>query len=348
MACHTEHPRLNQLTPQTLNVACHIRAAFKYTSNKRGNLDKCGMPHTIRGIIMKVIRAKSAGFCWGVERAIDIARDIARKEEKPVYTDGPLIHNSQMVAELEGDNIRDVGDYQSQDDLRLTEEKKQDSVILVRAHGISPERRKYLKNMGMTFKDATCPDVGIIAGKIRIHAKKGYHTVIFGDPEHPEVIGLMGYTEGHGHVVQTLEDIDALPELGDKVCMVSQSTMFTHEFEALSARLKKRAPETLIFDTICGATKERQSEVITLKQKGADAIVVIGGRHSANTCKLVALSRLQDIPTFHIETSAELKPEIMQQYPVIGVTAGASTPDFLIDEVCKKLEVIKPQEASAE
>lgn len=291
---------------------------------------------------MKVIRAKSAGFCWGVERAIDIARDIARKQEKPVYTDGPLIHNSQMVAELEGDNIRDVGDYQSQEALRLTEDTKKDSVILVRAHGISPERRNYLKNMGMTFKDATCPDVGIIAGKIRIHAKKGYHTVIFGDPEHPEVIGLMGYTEGRGHVVQTLNDINALPDLGDHpVCMVSQSTMFTHEFEALSARLKERFPQTLIFDTICGATKERQSEVITLKQKGADAIVVIGGRHSANTCKLVALSRLQNIPTFHIETFAELDPKIMQHYAVVGVTAGASTPDFLIDEVCKKLGAIE-------
>ena len=295
--------------------------------------------HTQSGpLIMKVIRAKSAGFCWGVERAIDIARDIARKEQKPVYTDGPLIHNSQMVAELEGDNIRDVGDYQSQEELRISEENKKDSVILVRAHGISPERRNYLKNMGMTFKDATCPDVGIIAGKIRIHAKKGYHTVIFGDPEHPEVIGLMGYAEGKGHVVQTMEDIDALPDLGNQACMVSQSTMFTHEFEALSNRLKERFPETLIFDTICGATKERQSEVITLKQKGADAIVVIGGRHSANTCKLVALSRLQNIPTFHIETSAELDPEVMTQYKTVGVTAGASTPDFLIDEVCKKLE----------
>ncbi|GAB4269897.1 MAG: hypothetical protein Tsb0018_02040 [Opitutales bacterium] len=291
---------------------------------------------------MKVIRAKSAGFCWGVERAIDIARDIARTKEKPVFTDGPLIHNRQMVAELQGDGIRDVGDYQSQQDLRLNEQEKENSVILVRAHGISPERRKYLKGIGMRFKDATCPDVGIIAGKIRIHAKKGYSTVIFGDPKHPEVIGLMGYTEGQGHVVQTIEDINALPHLGDKVCMVSQSTMFTHEFEELSKRLKERFPETLIFDTICGATKERQSEVITLKQKGAEAIVVIGGRHSANTCKLVALARLQNIPTYHIETAAELEVEAMSQYTAVGVTAGASTPDFLIDQVCETLKQIEP------
>ena len=287
---------------------------------------------------MKVIRAKSAGFCWGVERAIDIAREFAVKSNRQVYTDGPLIHNRQMMEKLLAEGINEVGDYQSQSDITLEEEKKKSSVMVVRAHGISPERRGYLKNLGMEFKDATCPDVGIIAGKIRIHAKKGYNTVIFGDPKHPEVIGLMGYTEGRGHVIKTLADIDALPPLGDKVCMVSQSTMFTDEFERLSEYLRAKYHGALVFDTICGATKERQSDVLVLAQEGAQAIVVIGGRHSANTVKLAALVEKQGLPCFHVETAAELDLEQLRKYPIVGVTAGASTPGFLIEEVCQQLE----------
>lgn len=287
---------------------------------------------------MRVIRAKSAGFCWGVKRAIDIAREIAVNQQKPVFTDGPLIHNSQMMEKLESEGIQEIGDYKSTEVLNLPEDTKPESVMVVRAHGISPQRREYLKGLGLTFKDATCPDVGIIAGKIRLHAKKGYSTVIFGDPKHPEVIGLMGYTEGKGHVVQTLEDIENLPPLGELACMVSQSTMFTHEFQRLSEALKIKYPSLFIFDTICGATKERQADVLVLKEGGAEAIVVIGGKHSANTVKLAALARLQNLPTFHVETAAELDLEALKQFQAVGVTAGASTPDFLIDAVCKALE----------
>jgi 4-hydroxy-3-methylbut-2-enyl diphosphate reductase len=287
---------------------------------------------------MKVIRAKSAGFCWGVERAIDIAREFAVNAQRPVYTDGPLIHNRQMMEKLLAEGINEVGDYQSQSDIALEDDKKKNSIMVVRAHGISPERRTYLKKLGMEFKDATCPDVGIIAGKIRIHAKKGYNTVIFGDPKHPEVIGLMGYTEGRGHVIKNQADIDALPPLVGNVCMVSQSTMFTDEFGRLSAYLCAQYPQALVFDTICGATKERQSDVLVLAQEGAQAIVVIGGRHSANTVKLAALVEKQGLPCFHVETVAELDFEQVRKYSVVGVTAGASTPGFLIDEVCQKLE----------
>ena len=290
---------------------------------------------------MEVIRAKSAGFCWGVERAIDIARKFAVKSEKTVYTDGPLIHNKQMMSKLESEGIREVGDYQSKLELNISEEDRDNAVMVVRAHGISPDRRKYLKSIGMQFKDATCPDVGIIAGKIRLHAKKGYTTVIFGDPNHPEIIGLMGYTEGKGYVVQTIDDIDVLPNLGESVCMVSQSTMFADEFTKLSKYLKSLYPQLAIFDTICGATKELQSDVLLLKQKGAKAIVVIGGKHSANTCKLVKLTERQGLPAFHIQTAAELDLEVINRFNPIGVTAGASTPGFLIDEVCQTLESLE-------
>lgn len=289
---------------------------------------------------IKVIRAKSAGFCWGVERAINIAREFAKEGKQAVFTDGPLIHNRQMMEKLESEGIHEVGDYQSKSEVNISENDRENAVMVVRAHGISPERRQYLKSLNMEFKDATCPDVGIIAGKIRLHAKKGYSTVIFGDPKHPEVIGLQGYTEDRGYVIQEMTDIDALPPLGEKVCMVSQSTMFTHEFIALSKKLSEIYPNVLIFDTICGATKERQSDVLFLAKEGSQAIVVIGGSHSANTIKLVKLSEAQGIPTFHIETVKDLDLDAISKYEIVGITAGASTPDFLIDEVCKTLETL--------
>ena len=289
---------------------------------------------------MKVLRAKSAGFCWGVERAIDITRDYASKGRRPVYTDGPLIHNRQMMEKLSQEGIREVGDYQSRADLSLAPTTAgENPVMVVRAHGISPERRTYLKNLGMEFKDATCPDVGIIAGKIRLHAKKGYATIIFGDKNHPEAIGLMGYTEGRGYCITSKADIDALPPL-ERVCMVSQSTMFMHEFAELSDYARRKFGEVLVFDTICQATKDRQTDVVTLAREGAQAIVVIGGHHSANTVKLAALARLQNLPTYHIETAAELSAEEMKKYEIVGVTAGASTPEFLISEVCTKLAAL--------
>ncbi|MGE9290344.1 MAG: 4-hydroxy-3-methylbut-2-enyl diphosphate reductase, partial [Puniceicoccales bacterium] len=286
---------------------------------------------------MKVIRAKSAGFCWGVERAIKIAESYAEKNQGKVLTDGPLIHNSQMMEKLEKSGVREVGDYTSEQELSLSEEEKKNSVLVVRAHGISPERRKYLKNLGMEFRDATCPDVGVIAGRIKAGARKGKSTVVFGDPKHPEVIGLLGYAGGRGYVVQNEDDIAALPEMEGGVAMVSQSTMFVHEFQRLSALLRKKYPEAEVYDTICGATKERQTDLRKLVQEGAEAIVVIGGHHSANTRKLAKLAKDHDRPTYHIETANQIDEAEMSQFQTVGVTAGASTPDFIIDAVCDKL-----------
>lgn len=287
---------------------------------------------------MKVIRSKSAGFCWGVDRAINIARDYAQKGNSIVYTDGPLIHNQQMMSVLKEEGIKEIGDYQSQSELTLSEKEKEDSVMVVRAHGISPDRRKYLKSLGMEFRDATCPDVGIIAGKIKQHARKGFATVIFGDPKHPEVIGLLGYSNDKGYVIQSTECIDALPDLGSDVCMVSQSTMFVNEFEQLSEHLRKRYPDLKIFNTICGATRDRQGDLVKMVEQGAEAIIVIGGHHSANTRKLAKLAKLQNKPTFHVETSKDLNLDELKNYQIVGVTAGASTPDFIIDEICKILD----------
>ncbi len=289
---------------------------------------------------MKVIRAKSAGFCWGVERAIQIAREEAQGGKRRVYTDGPLIHNRQMMNALSKEDVREVGDYQSKEELELEKTEEKESVVVVRAHGISPQRRDYLKGLGLPFRDGTCPDVGIIAGKVKSHAEKGYRVVIFGDPDHPEVIGLMGYAQGRGHVVHSPEDLKNLPDLGEKVAMVSQSTMFTHEFKALTSQLAEKYPSLIVFDTICGATKERQSDLVELVKEGADAIVVIGGKHSANTRKLAKLASSYDRPTFHVETAEDLDSEMLKEFSTVGVTAGASTPEFIIRSVCEKLENI--------
>ena len=287
---------------------------------------------------MKVIRAKSAGFCWGVERAIQVAREEAQGGRRTVYTDGPLIHNSQMMDALGKEDIREVGDYQSTSDLDLPKEEEKESVVVVRAHGISPQRRKYLKDLGLPFRDGTCPDVGIIAGKIKSHAEKGFSVVIFGDPKHPEVAGLLGYADGNGHVISSESDLKRLPDFESGVVMVSQSTMFTHEFKNLSEILRQKYPELVILDTICGATKERQSDLVQLVEQGADAIVVIGGKHSANTRKLAKLASSYNKPTFHIETAEDLELGSFVDFSCVGVTAGASTPEFIIRSVCEKLE----------
>ena len=287
---------------------------------------------------MKVIRAKSAGFCWGVERAIQVAREEAQGGRRTVYTDGPLIHNSQMMDALGKEDIREVGDYQSTSDLDLPKEEEKESVVVVRAHGISPQRRKYLKDLGLPFRDGTCPDVGIIAGKIKSHAEKGFSVVIFGDPKHPEVTGLLGYADGNGHVISSESDLERLPDFESGVVMVSQSTMFTHEFKNLSVILRQKYPELVILDTICGATKERQSDLVQLVEQGADAIVVIGGKHSANTRKLAKLASSYNKPTFHIETEEDLELGSFVDFSCVGVTAGASTPEFIIRSVCEKLE----------
>ena len=287
---------------------------------------------------MKVIRAKSAGFCWGVERAIQVAREEAQGGRRTVYTDGPLIHNSQMMDALGKEDIREVGDYQSTSDLDLPKEEEKESVVVVRAHGISPQRRKYLKDLGLPFRDGTCPDVGIIAGKIKSHAEKGFSVVIFGDPKHPEVTGLLGYADGNGHVISSESDLERLPDFESGVVMVSQSTMFTHEFKNLSVILRQKYPELVILDTICGATKERQSDLVQLVEQGADAIVVIGGKHSANTRKLAKLASSYNKPTFHIETAEDLELGGFVDFSCVGVTAGASTPEFIIRSVCEKLE----------
>lgn len=274
-----------------------------------------------------MILAKSAGFCWGVQRAVEKARSIAMTGKGIVRTDGPLIHNRQMMETLASEDIREW-DRNPPDD---------STTLLVRAHGIPPARRKDLSDLHCNVEDATCPDVARIQGLIRKHARAGYHILIFGDPGHAEVVGLEGYAEEKGHVVSRPDDIAAL-SVPEPVCLVSQSTQLPCSYEAVVAETRRRFTNVKVLDTICQSTRNRQQELVEIAGQ-VEVIVVVGGVHSANTLRLVELaSRYR--PTCHIETADKLDPDFFRPYRVAGLTAGASTPGFVIDAVKKALDAI--------
>ena len=274
---------------------------------------------------MKVIVAESAGFCWGVKRAIEKARALAEESSEPIFTDGPLIHNQQVMERLAADGVRECNNP----------EELATGVLIIRAHGIPPERRSALRRLPVKLLDATCPDVAKTQGLIKKYAAKGYHTIIFGDVGHAEVTGLLGYSSGRGFVVTTPEEVSTLPDM-ELACLVAQSTQFPHSYERIINAVLARFPKTIVCDTICESTKSRQSELLALARQ-VDAIVVAGGTNSANTLRLVALAR-ELRPTFHIQVSDELDKSKFRNFKTVGLTAGASTPDFVIEEIRQTLE----------
>jgi (E)-4-hydroxy-3-methyl-but-2-enyl pyrophosphate reductase len=274
---------------------------------------------------VKVLVAESAGFCWGVRRAVDKARELVRTSRGAVYTDGPLIHNRQMMGQLREEGVLETSDPASVGE----------SVLLIRAHGVPPQRREELKRLPACVVDATCPDVARIQGLIRRHARQGRHIVIFGDGGHAEVVGLLGFAEGRGHVVEHAADVAQLPAL-DAVCLVAQSTQLPQAYAEVAAAVRRRFPQAEVLDTICASTRNRQRDVQELATQ-VDAFVVVGDVHSANTLRLVELARSLK-PTFHIETRADLDESALRAFGTVGLTAGASTPRFVIDEVRAALE----------
>lgn len=279
---------------------------------------------------MRVIVAKTAGFCMGVRRAMDILLDAANeKSDGKVYTDGPLIHNPQVLEYLEKRAIHVVS---GQTNLSK-------STVVIRAHGITPTRRKEIEDLGANVCDATCPHLMRVQSIIKKYAAQGYSTVIVGDKGHAEVIGLLGYAEGKGHVVQELNEIEHLPPM-DKVCIVAQTTQDRRMFKEAIDRLKRRYSNCESFETICSSTYKRQDEIISLS-KTVDAMIVVGGRGSANTTRLVKICESQGTPTFHVETDAELDLSKFKDFNTVGVTAGASTPNWMIKRVVEKIRSYK-------
>lgn len=278
---------------------------------------------------MDVIVAASAGFCWGVERAVTKARELLAEGKGAVRTDGPLIHNERMMAQLRREGV----------DVAADPEAHRDGVLVVRAHGIPPGRRERLRKLRVTLADATCPDVARIQRTVEKYASQDFHVLIFGDTGHAEVVGLEGYARGRGHVISGPGDVRRLPELKN-VCLVAQSTQFPPAFEKVAAAVRGRFPGAVVIDTICRATRARQEEMVQMARK-VDAIVVVGGPHSANTLRLVQLARSHK-PTFHVQSAAQIDRSAIGRYERVGLTAGASTPGFVIEEVRQALETIGP------
>ncbi|MFQ5691492.1 MAG: 4-hydroxy-3-methylbut-2-enyl diphosphate reductase [Nitrospinota bacterium] len=284
---------------------------------------------------MGVILARTAGYCWGVKRAIDIAMDIAKEREgETILTHGPLIHNPQAVDLLRQKKVRPL--EQS--------EVPQNGTVVVRAHGVSPETRSEIKSWGVRLKDATCPIVARVQGVIKKFARRGYFTVIIGEEGHPEVVGLLGFTQGRGAVVRTVEEVEALPAV-DKVNVVAQTTTNTLEYEKIVAALRRKFPECQVNNTVCHDTIDRQDEILTLAQS-VDAMVVIGGHNSGNTQRLAEISRSFGKPTFHVETEDELDLEALSRYEDVGVIAGASTPSWMIQRVMDAIEDAKGERSA--
>jgi (E)-4-hydroxy-3-methyl-but-2-enyl pyrophosphate reductase len=265
----------------------------------------------------------------GVRRAMEMVLAEANKNSGPIYTYGPLIHNVQVLELLESKQVIAV------DDLHAVNK----GTLLIRAHGIPPSQRRLLKETNLKIIDATCPRVARVQAIIRYHTKKGYTPVIVGDKNHAEVKGLMGYGNGLARVVSSSSEVAELPDI-DKLILVSQTTQDVQNYQEIANAIKERFPDALIFNTICDATRNRQEEVKTLAEH-VDGIVVVGGYHSGNTQRLVQVSRSVGCPTFHVETEKELDKDALSSMAVIGVTAGASTPNWLIKDVIREIESIR-------
>jgi len=278
---------------------------------------------------MKVILAKTAGFCMGVRRAMEMVMAEANKKEGPLFTFGPLIHNQQVLDLLEARGVRAVDRVEDLSSGR----------IVIRAHGIPPSKRDLLERTGLKIIDATCPKVTRVQQIIRHYSNKGQATIVVGDPNHAEVIGLMGYSKTPAHVIQDKADAVALPSL-ERPFVVAQTTQNEEKFNEIVAVLEERFPDLRVFDTICDATHERQLEVRSFKGE-VDAVVVVGGYHSANTQRLAQISEEESLPTFHVETEQDLDKNQLSKMRVIGLTAGASTPHWMIRNVLKEIEGIR-------
>ncbi|MCL6622409.1 MAG: 4-hydroxy-3-methylbut-2-enyl diphosphate reductase [Syntrophobacterales bacterium] len=274
---------------------------------------------------MKVILAKTSGFCMGVKRALELVLQAINQNQGEIYTHGPLIHNPQVLELLRERGIKVLERGQTPRGL-----------VVIRAHGIPPQERQELEAAGVRIIDATCPRVAKVQAIIRRWASQNYATLIVGDADHPEVRGLLGHTDGRGFVVSRPEEVAALPELS-RVIVVAQTTQSEAQFNALVAEIRRRFPEVKVFNTICDATASRQGEIQSLARQ-VEAIVVVGGRNSGNTQRLVEISRATGVPTYHVETEQELDLAEMSRYQVVGVTAGASTPHWLISNVVSTLK----------
>ena len=281
---------------------------------------------------MEVTVANSAGFCFGVKRAVDTVYEQIEKGQKPVYTYGPIIHNEQVVEDLAARGVQVI---RSEEELeRITE-----GTVIIRSHGVPRRICDKIKAQGLTLVDATCPFVRKIHRIVEQESEKGNHIVIIGSEPHPEVEGIKGWASGPVTVISTEEEARSfVPENGKNVSIVAQTTFNYNKFKDLVEIFSKKSYDISVLNTICNATEERQTEARTLAGT-VDTMLVIGGRHSSNTQKLYEICKEECKNTYFIETLVDLDTKPFQSFGRVGITAGASTPNKIIEEVQKHVRI---------
>jgi (E)-4-hydroxy-3-methyl-but-2-enyl pyrophosphate reductase len=278
---------------------------------------------------MEIVLADSLGFCMGVKRAVDMAyRALEKDSSLPVVTLGPLIHNTQEIERLRQDGI-EVTDEDSLPDR---------GTVIIRAHGVAPASYQALKARGLRVMDGTCPYVHYSQRKALELRNSGYTVVIIGDKDHPEIRGILGYIDNQAEVVRSVEDAAKLPFI-DRIGTIAQTTISPKKHQLIIEALRARCREIRVCETICDATEENQAAVRTLSAE-VDMLYVIGGRHSANSNKLVESAREKCPRAVLIETGDEIRPEDLRGVSRVGVSAGASTPDWMIQQVVERLRQI--------
>src|ERR671939_868 len=278
---------------------------------------------------MQVLLAEEYGFCFGVERAVEMVEE-ALAGGATVRTLGPLIHNTQEIQRLEAGGVRTID---------TPGEVEEGITAVIRAHGVTPEVQRELESRATKVVDATCPFVTKVQKLAERAAAEGRDVVVVGNPDHPEMIGVKGYAPERAHVVRDASEVAALPPLHAPL-VVSQTTLKLSTFLEVAEAVRGRSDsEPQVVNTICSATRDRQDAARALAGH-VDAFYVIGGKHSSNSIKLLSVCKEQCEKSFLIETPEEINPEDLGGAERVGVTAGASTPDWLIEQVVSRLREI--------
>ena len=282
---------------------------------------------------MKVIKAKTAGFCFGVKRAVDTVYEQVDACSSLIYTYGPIIHNEEVVRDMES---KGVVVLRSEEELDALEK----GTVIIRSHGVGKWIYDKLEARNIRIVDATCPFVKKIHNIVRKASAEGAHIVIIGNPDHPEVQGIRGWAGEKVTVVQDKESAEGV-DFGkkEKICVVSQTTFNYNKFKDLVEIIKKKSYDVSVLNTICNATKERQTEAASIAET-VDAMIVIGDKHSSNTQKLFEICHKACNNTYYIQTLDDLNLNQLGSVETVGITAGASTPNNIIEEVQNNVGII--------
>lgn len=278
---------------------------------------------------MEVRLADCAGFCFGVKRAVDTVYE-QLKNGKTIYTYGPIVHNEEVVRELAEKGVRVL---ESKEELKNLKAGETIPTVIIRAHGVAKEIYDIMEANGLECIDATCPFVKKIHRIVEQKSTEGYHVIVVGDPKHPEVEGIVGWCQGPVTVLETPEQAENFVKTeGEKLCIVSQTTYNYNKFQYIVEIFEKKGYNDSVVNTICNATEERQRSAKTIAAD-ADVMIVIGGKHSSNSRKLYEICQRECVHTYFIQTLDDLHLDLPKSVRLVGITAGASTPNKIIEEV---------------